>query len=94
MTSPTTRARTSLKAPRTRGDIPASGWYSGRRRKIASKSRGSVALGKEAFYAQLDMPLSQAYDYASEVMTRNMLMADANEGICAFIDKRTPKWEP
>ncbi len=61
--------------------------------KIASKSRASVALGKEAFYRQLDMSLSEAYDYASEVMTRNMMMADANEGICAFIDKRTPKWE-
>ncbi len=59
--------------------------------KIASKSRASVALGKEAFYRQLDMSLSEAYDYASEVMTRNMMMADANEGICAFIDKRTPK---
>ena len=61
--------------------------------KIASKSRASVALGKEAFYRQLDMDLGAAYDYASEVMTRNMMMADANEGICAFIDKRTPKWE-
>ncbi|MBI1213064.1 MAG: enoyl-CoA hydratase [Alphaproteobacteria bacterium] len=62
-------------------------------RKIASKSCGTVALGKEAFYRQLEMPLSAAYDYASEVMTRNMMMADANEGICAFIDKRNPKWE-
>jgi enoyl-CoA hydratase/carnithine racemase len=61
--------------------------------KIAGKSRASVALGKEAFYRQLDMSLSEAYDYASEVMTRNMMMADAGEGICAFIDKRTPKWE-
>ncbi len=62
-------------------------------RLIASKSRSSVALGKEAFYRQLDMSLSEAYDYASEVMTRNMMMADAGEGIGAFIDKRTPKWE-
>ncbi len=62
--------------------------------KVALKSAYTVKLGKEAFYAQLDMPLAKAYDYASEVMTRNMLMADANEGICAFIDKRTPKWEP
>jgi len=61
--------------------------------KIAGKSRASVALGKEAFYRQLDMTLSEAYDYASEVMTRNMMLADAGEGICAFIDKRTPKWE-
>jgi enoyl-CoA hydratase/carnithine racemase len=62
-------------------------------RKIASKSRGTVALGKEAFYRQLEMPLAQAYDFASETMTRNMMMADANEGICAFIDKRNPTWE-
>jgi enoyl-CoA hydratase/carnithine racemase len=62
-------------------------------RKIASKSRGTVQLGKDAFYRQLEMPLADAYDYASEVMTRNMLMADANEGICAFVDKRNPKWE-
>jgi enoyl-CoA hydratase/carnithine racemase len=61
--------------------------------KIASKSRATVKLGKEAFYRQLEMPLSEAYDYASEVMTRNMMMADAGEGIGAFIDKRNPKWE-
>ncbi len=61
--------------------------------RIASKSRASVALGKEAFYRQLDMGLSEAYDYASEVMTRNMMLPDAGEGIGAFIDKRPPKWE-
>ncbi len=61
--------------------------------QIASKSRVTVAIGKEAFYRQLEMPLSDAYDYASEVMTRNMLEADAEEGICAFIDKRDPKWQ-
>jgi len=60
---------------------------------IAAKSRASVAIGKEAFYRQLEMPLSAAYDYASEVMTRNMLEADAEEGICAFIEKREPKWQ-
>jgi enoyl-CoA hydratase/carnithine racemase len=59
---------------------------------IAAKSHASIAIGKEAFYRQLEMPLSAAYDYASEVMTRNMLEADAEEGICAFIDKREPKW--
>ena len=60
---------------------------------IASKSRTSIAIGKEAFYRQLEMGLSDAYAYASDVMTKNMLEADAEEGICAFIDKREPKWE-
>ena len=62
--------------------------------QIASKSRTTIAIGKEAFYRQLEMGLSDAYAFASEVMTRNMLEADAEEGICAFIDKREPKWEP
>jgi enoyl-CoA hydratase/carnithine racemase len=59
---------------------------------IAGKSRVTIAIGKEAFYRQLEMGLSDAYAYTSEVMTRNMLEADAEEGICAFIDKREPKW--
>ena len=61
--------------------------------QIASKSRTTIAIGKEAFYRQLEMGLSDAYAFASEVMTRNMLEADAEEGICAFIDKREPKWQ-
>ena len=59
---------------------------------IASKPRATVKIGKEAFYRQLEMGLSEAYDYASQVMTTNMLAADAKEGIAAFIDKREPKW--
>lgn len=61
--------------------------------QIASKSPLTVKIGKEAFYRQLDMPLAQAYDYASRVMTENMLARDAEEGIDAFIEKRDPKWE-
>ena len=60
---------------------------------IASKSRVSIAIGKEAFYRQLEMGLSDAYAFTSDVMTRNMLEADAEEGIGAFIDKREPKWQ-
>jgi enoyl-CoA hydratase/carnithine racemase len=60
--------------------------------QIASKPRATVKIGKEAFYRQLEMPLSEAYDYASKVMTENMLRAEANEGICAFVEKRDPKW--
>ncbi len=62
-------------------------------RTVASKSRATVKTGKEAFYRQAEMGLAEAYAYASEVMTQNMMTRDANEGICAFIDKRDPKWE-
>ncbi|MEM8973714.1 MAG: enoyl-CoA hydratase [Pseudomonadota bacterium] len=60
--------------------------------QIASKSPLTVAIGKEAFYNQLEMPLSEAYDYAAGVMVKNMLARDAEEGIGAFIEKRTPVW--
>jgi enoyl-CoA hydratase/carnithine racemase len=60
--------------------------------KIASKASTVLTTGKEAFYRQLELSLSAAYDYASECMTRNMLAADAEEGVGAFIDKRDPKW--
>ena len=60
---------------------------------IASKSRLTVAIGKEAFYRQLELDLSGAYDYAADVMVRNMLARDAEEGINAFIEKRPPRWE-
>jgi enoyl-CoA hydratase/carnithine racemase len=59
---------------------------------IASKPMHTVKIGKETFYRQLEMPLAQAYDYASEIMTRNMLAAEAEEGIGAFIGKRPPNW--
>jgi enoyl-CoA hydratase/carnithine racemase len=51
-----------------------------------------VRTGKEAFYRQIEMPLADAYDYASRVMTENMLNAEAEEGICAFLEKREPQW--
>jgi enoyl-CoA hydratase/carnithine racemase len=61
--------------------------------KIAGKSRHVVAIGKEAFYRQLELGVDDAYAYASAVMTRNMLAADAREGIDAFLAKRKPTWE-
>ena len=61
--------------------------------KIAGKSALTVKIGKEAFYRQLEMPLADAYNYASEVMVENMLARDAEEGIGAFIEKREPRWE-
>ena len=60
---------------------------------IAAKSSYTVKIGKQAFYRQLEFGLAQAYDYACEVMTENMMAHDAEEGICAFIEKRNPKWE-
>jgi enoyl-CoA hydratase/carnithine racemase len=60
--------------------------------QIAAKSPLTLAIGKEAFYRQAEMTLDDAYAYASEVMTCNMLARDAAEGIDAFLDKRPPVW--
>lgn len=59
---------------------------------IASKSPLTLKIGKEAFYRQAEMGLSEAYDYAAQVMVDNMLARDAEEGIGAFIGKRDPHW--
>ncbi len=59
---------------------------------IAAKSPLTLAIGKEAFYAQAEMRLDEAYRHTSEVMTRNMLARDAAEGIDAFLQKRQPVW--
>jgi enoyl-CoA hydratase/carnithine racemase len=61
-------------------------------RQIATKPKRTLLIGKEAFYRQLDMTLEDAYAYASAVMVENMLDAEAEEGIGAFIDKRQPRW--
>lgn len=60
--------------------------------KIASKSRHTLAIGKEAFYRQSELPLAEAYAYAQNVMVNNLQALDAQEGISAFIDKRPPVW--
>ncbi len=61
--------------------------------KIAAASAFTVALGKSAFYAQIDLDQPKAYAYAKEVMTLNALEADAREGISAFLERRTPAWK-
>jgi enoyl-CoA hydratase/carnithine racemase len=61
--------------------------------RIAAKSPLTVAIGKRAFYAQAEMPLSDAYAYASQVMVDNMMARDAEEGIGAFLGKRKPEWK-
>ena len=60
---------------------------------IASKSNLTIKIGKQTFYKQLEMPLRDAYKYASKMMTVNMMAQDAKEGITAFLEKRKPKWK-
>ncbi len=62
-------------------------------RVIASKPPATLAIGKEAFYRQIEMSLADAYDYAAGVMVENMMHAESKEGIGAFIEKRTPDWD-
>ena len=62
-------------------------------KKIASKSKFTIKIGKKAFYKQLEMPLRKAYKYTSEVMTENMMAIDAKEGVTAFLEKRSPNWK-
>ena len=59
---------------------------------ILAKSAVAVRIGKGMFYKQLEMGLSEAYDYASEVMACNMMSEDAGEGIDAFMQKRKPEY--
>ncbi len=59
---------------------------------LARKSRAVLALGKKAFYEQLSMPLDEAYRHTSRVIVENMMMEDAQEGICAFLEKRRAHW--
>jgi enoyl-CoA hydratase/carnithine racemase len=61
--------------------------------KVARKSAYTIKLGKEAFYRQAEMSLADAYRFAAEVMTENMMARDAEEGIGAFLEKREPKWQ-
>jgi enoyl-CoA hydratase/carnithine racemase len=59
---------------------------------IGRSSPLTVAIGKEAFYEQIELDEHRAYDLTKSVMSMNAMAADAQEGICAFLDKRPPKW--
>jgi enoyl-CoA hydratase/carnithine racemase len=61
-------------------------------RKIADASAYVVTLGKEAFYTQIDLDQPKAYAYAKEIMSMNALDADAQEGMDAFVNRRSPQW--
>ncbi|MBO9329307.1 enoyl-CoA hydratase [Achromobacter xylosoxidans] len=60
---------------------------------ILAKSPTAIRYGKRMFYKQRQMALADAYDYAGDVMARNMMEADAREGIDAFLQKRAPRWQ-
>ena len=60
---------------------------------IASKPAATLAIGKEAFYRQIEMNLGDAYDFAAGVMVQNMMHAESQEGIGAFLEKRKPVWD-
>jgi len=60
--------------------------------QIVEASSMTVATGKQAFYAQIDLDTAGAYEYTKEVMSRNAIAADAQEGIGAFLEKRKPVW--
>jgi len=62
-------------------------------KKIASKSSLTIKIGKKAFYDQSEMNVGDAYQYSSEIMIKNMMEYDAEEGINAFINKRKPIWK-
>jgi enoyl-CoA hydratase/carnithine racemase len=51
-----------------------------------------VGIGKAAFYAQIDLDQAKAYAYAKEIMSMNALADDAQEGMSAFLERRTPRW--
>ena len=59
---------------------------------IASKSAQGIREGKEAFYRQLDMPVEAAFAYANEKMIRTLTSPESEEGVSAFLEKRTPTW--
>jgi len=61
--------------------------------KIANKSSQTLKIGKKAFYNQAEMKITDAYKYASEIMIKNMMNQDSEEGISAFLEKREPQWQ-
>jgi len=62
-------------------------------REIASLPPTTIAIGKDAFYRQIEMSLAEAYDYTAGVMVKNMMHEEAAEGVGAFLEKRPPDWD-
>lgn len=61
--------------------------------ELAEKSRFTLALGKQAFYRQLEMGVRDAYEYTANLAVRNNLADDAREGVSAFLERRKPRWQ-
>ena len=61
-------------------------------RRATRGSPLSKGIGKQAFYAQIDLDQPKAYAYAIEVMAAASQTADAREGVAAFLEKRPPKF--
>jgi enoyl-CoA hydratase/carnithine racemase len=75
--------------------VPATGLDGAVDELVTAISRSSpltVGIGKEAFYEQVELDEHRAYDLTKSVMAMNSLAADAQEGICAFLEKRPPTW--
>jgi enoyl-CoA hydratase/carnithine racemase len=77
----------AVPADELRGEVDALA------QRIVAASGFTVGLGKAAFYAQIDLDQPKAYAYAKEIMSMNALAADAQEGIGAFLERRTPAWK-
>jgi enoyl-CoA hydratase/carnithine racemase len=95
MTGEMVPARTAAEWGLINDAVPAADLPAATRRlaaKVAEASSFVVALGKQAFYTQIDLDQPKAYAYAKEVMSMNALAADAQEGIGAFLGKRAPCW--
>jgi enoyl-CoA hydratase/carnithine racemase len=60
---------------------------------FVKRSARALAIGKRAFYRQIELPLAEAYAFASEAMADNLSERDADEGISSFLDKRPPQWD-
>ncbi|MBV9582115.1 MAG: enoyl-CoA hydratase [Chloroflexi bacterium] len=88
-------ARTAAEWGLINACVPAAELESQTRRiasQIVEASQLIVGIGKRTFYAQIEMDQHAAYEHTADVMTMNALMADAHEGITAFLDKREPRW--
>jgi len=95
LTGETIDARTAAEWGLVNSVVPAADLAAEARKlaaKVAAASSLVVALGKQAFYTQVDLDQPKAYAYAKEVMSMNALAADAQEGIAAFLGKRAPCW--